>query len=82
MEMLGLPSGQWSGANRLLAQALTLHDKDLCPCGCGYYLDETSRVDGYYRVETLTCDAGRARDQFDKDNERREPGEIRFVVRD
>ena len=78
MDMLGIPSRPWSEANRLLAQALTLHDKDLCPGGCGHYLDETSDVDGWHEVHSVYCDACRARDD---DKDKPEPGELRYVTR-
>lgn len=82
MEMLGFPSRPWSEANRLLAQALTLHDKDLCPGGCGHYLDETCEEDGFHEAETLICDACAARERLTGDPERkREPGELVFVTR-
>lgn len=74
--MLGLLSRPWSEANRLLAQALTLHDKDLCPGGCGHYLDETCDADGWHEVDKVFCDACRARDE---DKDKPEPGELRYV---
>lgn len=77
MDMLGIPSRPWSEANRFLAQALTLHDKDLCPGGCGHYLDETTEVDGWHEVHSVTCDACRARDES---KDKPEPGELRYVV--
>jgi len=78
MDMLGIPSRPWSEANRYLAQALTLHDKDLCPGGCGHYLDETSDVDGYHEVKSIHCDACRARDDS---QDKPQPGELRYVER-
>ena len=79
LEMLGLPSRALSEANRLLAQALTLHDKDLCPGGCGHYLDETTGpdADGWFESESVCCDACRARDD---NRDKPEPGELRYVV--
>lgn len=76
MVMLGVPAADWSEADRFLAQALTLHDKDLCPGGCGHYLDETSEMDGWHEVDSITCDACRARDE---DQTKPQPGELRFV---
>lgn len=78
MDMLGIPSRPWSEANRYLAQALTLHDKDLCPGGCGHYLDETSDVDGWHESHSVYCDACRARDD---NKDQPQPGELRFVTR-
>lgn len=72
----------WSEADYTLAQALTLHDKDLCPGGCGFYLDETSHTDGHYRSDSVYCDACATRDQRDKDERDRQPGEVRFLRRD
>lgn len=76
--MLDVPSLAWSEADRLLAQALTLHDRDLCPGGCGHYLDETSEMDGWHEVKRITCDACRARDE---DDIKPEPGELRYVAK-
>lgn len=76
--MLGIPSRPWSEANRFLAQALTLHDKDLCPGGCGHYLDETTDVDGWHEVHKVVCDGCAARD---RDDAKPEPGELRYVTR-
>lgn len=78
MDMLGIPSRPWSEANRFLAQALTLHDKDLCPGGCGHYLDETCDVDGWHEVDSVYCDACRARDD---NQDKPQPGELRYVKR-
>lgn len=80
MEMLGVPSRPWSEANRALAQALTLHDKALCPGGCGYYLDETSGQDGCHESKTIICGACATRDQDDKERTERVPGELRYIV--
>lgn len=77
MEMLGVPSRPWSEANRFLAQALTLHDKDLCPGGCGHYMDETTDIDGWHEVHKTVCDACAARD---RDDSKPQPGELRYVV--
>lgn len=79
MDMLGIPSRPWSEANRYLAQALTLHDKDLCPGGCGHYLDDTSGADadGWFECESTYCDACRARDD---NKDQPQPGELRYVV--
>lgn len=85
LDILGVPSRPWSEANRFLAMALTLHDKDLCPGGCGQYLDETIDSDdhsSYYDVERFTCLACEARDQ---DEAKPKPGEliaVRLVKRD
>lgn len=64
----------------MLGQALTMHDKALCPGGCGHYLDETSHQDGWHEVKSVTCGACATRDQYAKDNTERQPGEIRYVV--
>lgn len=80
--MLGLaPAGQ-SEVDRLLMQALVIHDHERCPCGCGFYLDETSGVDGWHGVKTVRCDAKAAMDQWQKDNPNPEPGTIPYVVFD
>ena len=82
--MLGSPlaGDDWSEADRFLAQALTLHDADICPGGCGHYLDETSVIDGWHEVKTIVCDACQARDM---DREERKddppvPGALAYVV--
>lgn len=83
--MLGaLDVGEWSEADRFLAQALTLHDMDLCPGGCGHYLDETSELDGHHSVHTVVCDAcgEMARDKEDREGDDVVPGELSYVVRD
>lgn len=83
--MLGvLDVGDWSEADRYLAQALTLHDGDLCPGGCGFYLDETAEMDGYHSVKRLTCDAcgEMDRDRIEHEGAERVPGELAYVVRD
>lgn len=74
--MLGLSSQPWSEANRYLAQALTLWERDKCPGGCGHYLDETSEMDGWHEVESIVCDACRARDESKGEPG---PGELRWV---
>ena len=83
-QMLGMLSLPWSEADRLLAQALTLHDKDICPGGCGHYLDETSTEDGWHEVHTIRCDACAARDDYADEHskqEHKEPGELTYVTR-
>ena len=75
--MLGVPSLPWSEADRLLALALTLHDLDLCPGGCGHYLDETSQLDGWHEPHHVLCDACRARDE---DSTKLQPGEMTYVI--
>lgn len=72
----------WSQEDRFLAQALDLHERDLCPGGCGQYLDQTSEEDGFHEVHTVVCDACAARDRHNRDSERREPGELVYVVRE
>lgn len=64
----------------MLAQALTIHDKDLCPGGCGHYLDETANQDGWHEVHSLVCGACATRDQHDKEHTERAPGELRYVT--
>lgn len=76
--MLGVPAADWSEADRFLAMALTLHDRDLCPGGCGHYLDETSEMDGWHEVQHTVCDACRARDES---QDQPQPGELRWVRR-
>lgn len=80
--MLGLPAVERSEVDRLLMQALTIHDKGKCPCGCGFYLDETSQTDGWHEVKTIRCDAKAAMDQWQKDNPNPEPGLIPYVIFD
>ena len=83
--MLGvLDAGTWSEADRFLAQALTLHDMDLCPGRCGFYLDETSDQDGHHRVDRIVCGACAAVDidQEDTKDEEKVPGELSYVVLD
>lgn len=82
LEMLGVSSGRWSEANRVLAQALTIHDQDLCPGGCGYYLDETADEDGHYEAHVVQCDACATRDRIPDDSDyKRQPGELAYVTR-
>lgn len=79
--LLGAPSaGDWSEADRWLAQAATLHDADKCPGGCGHYLDETSELDGWHEVGVTHCDACAARDRWTGEN-KPEPGELAYVTR-
>lgn len=83
--MLGVPRGRWSEVDRKLAQALTLHDKDVCPGGCGHYLDETSTEDGWHEAHTLVCDACAARDKYNAElskNDSRVPGTLVYVTRE
>lgn len=75
--MLGLPPLDQSEVDRLLALALSLHDKDLCPGGCGGYLDDTCEVDGWHEVHKVRCDRCAARDS---DTDKPEPGELRYAV--
>ena len=78
----GLPA--WCEEDRLLALALTLHDADLCPGGCGYYLDETRNQDGFHHVETEYCGACAARDEHQREARGIEPlpGEMIYIALD
>lgn len=79
--MLGISDAPgWSEADRFLAQALTLHDASLCPCGCGGYADVTLEHDGYHEIKILQCDARAELDRYAKDNPEPEPGELRVPV--
>lgn len=81
MEMLGVKSPPMSEANRLLAMALTLHDRDKCPGGCGHYLDETTQTDGWFEAhDDLVCDACAARERLRGEQEKPEPGSMTYVV--
>lgn len=75
--MIGIDLGRMTDADRSLALALDLHDRDLCPGGCGHYLDETAEMDGWHEVRKITCDACRARDA---DDTKPEHGEMRYVI--
>ena len=74
--MLGLPPLKQSEVDRLLAVALTLHDLDKCPCGCGGYADETLGKDGWNEADTLVCDRRRAMDELRAERSNPEPGEM------
>ena len=81
--MLGCPRGRWSEVDRKLAIALTLHDRDLCPGGCGHYLDETSEMDGWHEAHTVVCDACAARDRYNEEaakSDSRVPGSLTVVT--
>lgn len=71
----------WSEEDRALAVALDLHERALCPGGCGHYLDETSEEDGWHEVHTVVCDACAARDRYREETKDREPGEILYITR-
>lgn len=71
---------EWSDEDRLLAVALDLHEGDLCPGGCGHYLDQTSEEDGWHEAHTVTCDACAARDRHRQESES-QPGEMVYVRR-
>ena len=77
--MLGMPALDGSEVDRLLAIALTLHDRDICPGGCGMYLDETLDVDGWHSYHKVVCDGCAARDS---DEEDRQPGQLGYVTDD
>ena len=68
-----------SEVDRLLMQALTLHDASKCPCGCGGYADVTLTVDGWHDTKRARCDARAAMDEERKANPE-EPGEMLYAV--
>lgn len=73
---------EWTDEDRLLAIALDLHEADLCPGGCGHYLDQTAEEDGWHDAHSVVCDACAARDRYLKEKgENREPGELVYVKR-
>lgn len=73
----------WSDEDRLLALAFDLHESDVCPGGCGHYLDETTEVDGWHEAHTVVCDACAARERHLSDHaENRQPGELVYVTRE
>ena len=76
-------SGPLSEADHLLILEWKIDQDALCPGGCGHYLDETSEMDGFHKVERVTCDACAARDDDREDHKDEEsiPGELTYVVR-
>lgn len=83
--MLRVTDGGWTLTDTLLAEALTVHERSKCAGGCGHYIDEAhdGAHDGGYEVETVTCKACAAREQWQeahsgKDN-RPEPGTLTWV---
>lgn len=70
-----------SEADRLLIVAESIHDGWLCPCGHGgpHYLDDTSKIDGWFEPSTIYCDAKAAADRDRKDKSEPEPGMLTFV---
>ena len=81
--MLGVPRGRWSEVDRKLAIALTLHDKDVCPGGCGHYLDETVEMDGFHTAHVVVCDACSARDRHNDEAAKtgtRTPGSLTYIT--
>ena len=76
--MLGMRPLDQSEVDRLLMLALTLHDLDKCPCGCGGYADVTLAVDGWHDADSVTCDARRAMDEHRK-AQPEQPGELLFA---
>ena len=82
LTMFWRAGAEWSDEDRLLAMALDLHERDLCPGGCGHYLDQTSEEDGYHVAHSLVCDACATRDRYTGEREQRQPGEIVYVERE
>src|SRR5699024_271505 len=69
----------------LLTMALDVHDNDLlCPCGCGFYADDTldPDSDGWYGVDdSVICSARAANTEYQKnDAQDAEPGTLITVV--
>jgi len=80
--MLGLPAVDRSEVDRLLMLALTIHDADKCPCGCGGYADVTLEVDGWHEAAAKRCDARRAMEDYRKEHPNAEPGELVYAYLD
>lgn len=83
---LALDVKPWGETDFLLTQALELHDRMLCPGGCGQYADEAHDDDneGGYEVVTVLCHACAAREEWHKDHsgdEKPGPGTQTAVVK-
>lgn len=78
----GIPTtGDWSEADRLLAVAKSLDEQDKCPCGCGFYRDESIGEDneGWFDRRATVCWARAAMDR--RGDEKAPPGELVYAVR-
>lgn len=68
----------------LLTMALDIHDKDLlCPCGCGFYAEDTLDPMGpAFDVDDATiCNARGAREEWEKEHGAdTEPGTLIMLV--
>ena len=68
--------GPWTETDRLLAEALTIYDRSLCPdCGHGKRLAWDDDLDGWFEVDdSIVCQACKARERYMSDNKESEPG--------
>jgi hypothetical protein len=80
---LGVPT--WGETDFLLTQALEIHDRMLCPGGCGQYADEahSGEWDGGFSVDERQCHACAAREQWEREHrgEDRPAGTLLSVVK-
>ena len=79
LEFLGIEGqGPWTATDRLLAEALTIYGRTLCPdCGHGKRLAWDDELDGWFEVDDeIVCQACAARERYLKDrNGEPEPGQ-------
>lgn len=76
---LGLPWSEWGETDRLLVEAAGICRDDLCPCGCGQWVDEAhdESSDGRWEVSAPVCYARNAIEAWqEKHREDADPGQL------
>ena len=78
---LGWP--EWGETDCLLDRAVAEHDRRLCPCGCGYWSEETrgDEHDGEFKAVEEVCHARAATDRYQQDQKKPTPGALVYAVR-
>ena len=77
LEFLGVEErGPWTDTDRLLAEALTVHERMICECGWNRRHAWDPDMDGWFEVDdSSVCQACAARERYLKDHKGEgEPG--------
>lgn len=72
-------SSEWVSQDYVLAEAYSMYEDSLCPCGCGYPRDLAwdEMMDGWFEVRQEVCYAKAAREQWEAEHaERNRDGEL------
>lgn len=70
----------WSARSRSLALALTMYEDSLGPNGFPLELEMDPDMDGWFEARPLINHATAAREQWQKDHEKADPGTVLTVV--